>query len=81
MGAILFVRRARRIAAGGRSYNRLPRDRGRTPANIVMPAQAGIQSGEHRALRPWIPAYAGMTVPACKSSLLGVSDRQHDDLY
>ena len=35
----------------------------RTPANIVMPAKAGIQSGEHRTPQPWIPAFAGMTVP------------------
>ena len=31
MGAILFVRRARRIAAGGRSYTCLPRDRAPQP--------------------------------------------------
>ena len=29
---------------------------------IVIPAKAGIQSFSCRRLRPWIPAFAGMTV-------------------
>jgi hypothetical protein len=28
---------------------------------FVIPAKAGIQSGWRCALRPWIPAFAGMT--------------------
>jgi hypothetical protein len=28
---------------------------------IVTPAEAGVQGGRLKTLRPWIPAFAGMT--------------------
>ena len=33
----------------------------------VMPAEAGIQCGHGCVLRPWIPAFAGMTTYNCRS--------------
>jgi hypothetical protein len=28
----------------------------------VIPANAGTQSGKHCPVRPWVPAFAGMTI-------------------
>ena len=34
--------------------------------STVIPAKAGIQGHGKQRLRPWIPAFAGMTIVFCK---------------
>ncbi len=49
---------------------------------IVIPAQAGIQGGGHRACsRPWIPACAGMTGEVWPGGSMPVFLRKQEPSY